>query len=280
MNGIIDTGGGLRDIFGAGVLDYCMEHQICFDYALGVSAGSANLVAYIAGQEGRNVHFYTEYARRKEYMSRENFFRKKNYVDLDYVYGTLSNDGGENPVDWQAYENNPIPFVVVATDAETGKPRYFTGEDIHPNDLGIIKASCTLPVVNTPRRIRGVPYYDGGVADPVPIRHALEDGCRKIVLILTKPYDYVRTSTFTVKFGARVVGRRYPAVRKALLHRAEAYNQSVAEAKKLEKQGRVLILAPNDISGLSTLTVDVDKQMALYEEGYRKAAGIRAFLDV
>ena len=47
----------------------------------------------------------------------------------------------------------------------------------------------------------------------------------------------------------------------------------------MEKQGRVLILAPDDISGLSTLTVDVDRQMALYEEGYRKAAGIRAFLD-
>ncbi len=35
--GIIDVGGGMRDIFGTGVLDACLEKQIQFDYAIGVS---------------------------------------------------------------------------------------------------------------------------------------------------------------------------------------------------------------------------------------------------
>ena len=39
MLGIIDVGGGNRGAFGAGVLDYCMDHGIMADYCIGVSAG-------------------------------------------------------------------------------------------------------------------------------------------------------------------------------------------------------------------------------------------------
>ena len=60
--GIIDVGGGLRGIYAAGVLYYCMEHGIRFDVGIGVSAGSANLASYAAGQIRRNYKFYTEYA--------------------------------------------------------------------------------------------------------------------------------------------------------------------------------------------------------------------------
>lgn len=39
--GIVDVGGGLRGIYAAGVLDYCMDKGIRFDLGIGVSAGSA-----------------------------------------------------------------------------------------------------------------------------------------------------------------------------------------------------------------------------------------------
>ena len=56
---IIDVGGGYRAIFGAGVLDRCLEDGITFDSCYGVSAGSANLTSFLAGQHGRNHTFYT-----------------------------------------------------------------------------------------------------------------------------------------------------------------------------------------------------------------------------
>lgn len=83
--GIVDVGGGLRGIYTAGALDFCLDADIRFDLCVGVSAGSANLGAYIAGQKGRNYRFYTEYAFRKEYMSAANFLRTRSYIDLDYV---------------------------------------------------------------------------------------------------------------------------------------------------------------------------------------------------
>ena len=43
MRGVIDVGGGTRDIFGAGVFDYFLEHGITFDKCYGVSAGCANI---------------------------------------------------------------------------------------------------------------------------------------------------------------------------------------------------------------------------------------------
>ena len=41
--GVIDVGGGLRGIYGAGVLDRCLEEDLRFDLCIGVSAGSAKI---------------------------------------------------------------------------------------------------------------------------------------------------------------------------------------------------------------------------------------------
>ena len=48
--GIIDCGGGLRGIYGAGVFDYCLDNNISFDVVIGISAGSANLASFSSGQ--------------------------------------------------------------------------------------------------------------------------------------------------------------------------------------------------------------------------------------
>ena len=50
MVGIIDVGGGLRDIYGAGVFDRLLDDGVQLDYCLGVSAGSANVASYLAKQ--------------------------------------------------------------------------------------------------------------------------------------------------------------------------------------------------------------------------------------
>ena len=54
MRAVIDVGGGTRDIFGAGVFDYFLEHGVTFDRCYGVSAGGANIASFIAGQQFRN----------------------------------------------------------------------------------------------------------------------------------------------------------------------------------------------------------------------------------
>lgn len=86
--GVVDAGGGFRGIYAAGVLDYCLDHHIQFDLGVGVSAGSANLMSYAAGQARRNLIFYSVYGLRKEYAGLGNFIRQRSFINMDYVYGT------------------------------------------------------------------------------------------------------------------------------------------------------------------------------------------------
>ncbi len=276
--GIIDVGGGLRAVYAAGVLDRCLEEGLTFDLGIGVSAGSGNLASFISGQAGRNVPFYTVYARRREYLSVGNLLRKGSLLNLDYVYGTLSNRGGEAALDFGAFTRNPMDLMVVATDAHTGLPHYFYKQDMQEDRYDVFKASSSLPVVCKPYEVDGVPYYDGALSDPVPIGKAFEWGCDKVVLILSLPESYVRTDKKDRKNAARF-RRKYPAAAAALEHRSQIYNRQVAEAKEYAKQGKLLIVAPDDTCGVTTLCRDTDKLNRLNQKGYRDAARIAEFLN-
>ncbi len=275
--GVVDVGGGLRGIYAAGIFDHCLDADLRFDLCIGVSAGSANIASYLAGQRGRNHTFYTEYAFRKEYMSLRNFLRKRSFVDLDYVYSTLSDAGGEYPLDYAHLAANPAEMIVVATDAETGAAKYFTKADVHQDDYDVCKASSAIPFVCKPYFIGGVPYYDGALGDAVPIEKAFACGCDRVALILTKPRDTIRTNEGDCKFADRIQ-KKYPRAAEQLRLRAEHYNQGVALAKRLEAEGRALILAPDDTCGVNTLTRDREGMERLYEKGLRDAEALDAFL--
>ena len=150
--GVIDVGGGLRGIYGAGVLDRCLEEDLRFDLCIGVSAGSANMASYLAGQHGRNKPFYDEYSFRREYMSVHNLIHKHSYLDLGYVYGTLSNAGGENPLDYAALARSPAELCVVAANAQNGvhQGRPPPGRLPHPH--GILLHPGHRPALRHQRR--------------------------------------------------------------------------------------------------------------------------------
>lgn len=276
--GIIDVGGGFRDIYGAGVLDVCMEQGIRFDYCIGISAGSANLASYLAHQPGRNYTFYMEYVFRKEYASPENWLKTRNYVDLDYVYSTLSNSDGENPVDYEAMAKNPAEFLVGACNALTGEPVYFDKSYLRKDHYDIFKASCALPVFCKPYMIGELPCLDGGICDPIPVDRAFADGCDKVVLILTRPVSQPREAKKD-RMIADLLSRSYPKAGECMRMRYKTYNDGVARAQALQAQGKVLIIAPDDICGLSTLTKDREKLQRMYDKGVRDAQAIPAFLN-
>lgn len=275
--GVVDIGGGLRGIYAVGVLDYCMEYGIRFDLGIGVSAGSANLASYIAGQKGHNYKFYTEYAFRRQYMGIGNFIFKHSFIDMDYVYGTLSNADGENPFDYPALRDNSMEFYVVATDARTGQTKYFNKGDIRQDDYDVFKASSSIPFICKPYKVKGVPYYDGALGDPVPVEKAFQLGCDKVVVILSKPEQELLTPKQDEKL-ASFIRKKYPASAEKLRQRAVRYNESVALAQEYAKQGKVLIVAPDDTCGIDTLKKDKESLHRLYEKGYSDAARISSFL--
>ncbi len=275
--GVIDVGGGLRGIYAVGVLDYCMEHDIRFDLGIGVSAGSANLASYAAGQKGRNYKFYTEYAFRRQYMSIWNFIFKHSYIDMDYVYGTLCRADGEYPLDYPTLRDNPMEFLVVAADAQTGKAKYFDKGDIGQDNYDVFKASSAIPFICTPYEIQGTPYYDGALGDPIPVEKAFQLGCDRVVLILTKPEKELRSPEKDEKLAAHI-RKRYPIAAEKFCQRAKRYNEGVAKAQEYAKQGKVLIVSPNDTCGIDTLKKDKQSLHRLYEKGYKDGQKIMNYL--
>ena len=276
--GIIDVGGGLRGSYTAGVYDWCHDNDISFDYCIGVSAGSANLSSFLAGQRGRNLKFYTDYNMRPESMGVKNYIKTRNFVDLDYIYGELTNSYGEYPLNYDALMENPAEFRIVATDALTGKPAYFDGKELRRDDYASIKASSCVPGANRPYKINGRPYYDGGMSDPIPLEKCFQDGCDRVVLVLTRPKNFAR-SPDKDKLVSRLLSREYPQAAEAMRRRAIRYNTQLWLAKQYEKDGKVLIIAPDDIGDMSTLTRDPEMIGNLYRKGYRDARALKDFIS-
>ena len=278
MTGIIDAGGGMRGAYTAGIYDYLLDNKIDIDYCLGVSAGSANLITYVAGQRGRLKRFYDEYSFEKEYMSVGNYLKKGMLVDLDYIYSELTNSTGKDPLDFPAAEKSPKQFVAVVTDAVTGRAEYFTKNDMAVDDYTLLKASCCLPVASRkPVTFKGKEYFDGGLSDPIPYKKALADGCEKLIICLTLPLDYKKTAV--PRLPVRLLLKKYPEIGELMLSSDVCYNRLINEITELQRQGTALILCPEECFGIKTVTRDKDGINKLYHLGYRDGEKIRAFLD-
>lgn len=279
MTGVIDVGGGMRDIYGAGVFDRFLDDGIDFDCCIGVSAGSANLSSFLSKQRGRTYRFYSDYSFRKEYMSWGNFRKLGSYLNFNYIYNTLSGTPGEDSLDHTVLSGYKGKYLIVTTNALTGEAYYFDGAKMPLNKYEPIKASCSIPLVCKPWEIDGRLYYDGGVAEPIPLERALEEGCDEIVLILTRPKEY-RMDLGKETVASKLINRKYPNTAKALDKRAEKYNSAVEKALLLEKEGKCIIIAPDDCCGIDTLTKNKEKLDLLYSKGYEDGGRVKDFLSV
>lgn len=277
MTGIMDIGGGLRAVYSAGVYERLLNEGINLDYCIGVSAGSANLITYVARQKERNRIFYTDYAFRKEYMSLHNFLRKRSYIDLDYIYSDLCNKGSEKELDYNAFSHSSSEYVAVATNASTGKPEYFGKSSVRQDCYDILKASCAIPAICRPYKLGDSFYYDGGVADPFPYKKAFEDGCDKLIAVLMRPVDFVKRPQKNMTL-LRILLKNYPYIVAQIADRHNRYNESVRELVKLEKEGKALIIAPENCFGIGTLTRNKNALEALFKEGYEDAKRISKFI--
>lgn len=277
MNCIIDVGGGNKGAFGAGVFERCLRDGLVFDRCTGVSAGSANIITYAAKQGGRLYRFYHDYAFRKQYMSLGNVLRMGHFIDLDYIFSTLTNSDGEDPLDFQTALQYPGVIEFAATNAVSGKAEYYPADAMQQDDYWCLKASCAIPFVCPTIERDGRDYYDGGIGDPVPIRRAVDMGFDKIVLVLTRPKDFRKTPGMDAR-SARFLRKKYPRLAEMLVKRAENYNIEVEYALKLEAQGKCLIVAPPALGEVTTLKKTPDAIDEIYRSGYEEAGKIAAYL--
>lgn len=203
-------------------------------------------------------------------MSLRNFIKSGSYIDLDYIYSYLTNSDGEDPLNYEAIIKNPSEYEIVATLASSGKAKYFNKSDLDKDNYDPIKASCCVPIINKAFYIGDVGYFDGGISDPIPYKRAFEAGCQKLVVVLTRPKNDFRLPEDDSKIY-RLLKKSYPETAEVFKTRAERYNQCLKEILDLEKESKLLIIAPSSIGNLKTLSQDHDQLKKLYQMGREDA---------
>lgn len=279
--GLVLEGGAFRTIFSSGACDGLLAADIMPDYCVGVSAGIAYGVSYISKQSGRNLEILTHYANDKRYMGVNNLLRPGNhrcYFGLQFTYDTIPNE--LIPFDYETFAAFPGEVEAVVTNMDTGKAEYLPvpKRDEH---FELLQATCALPFLFPVYHINGKPYMDGGAADAIPYDHAVEKGCDRIVVILTRERSYIRKQESLQPLIDRFY-RKYPKFCDTMRRRADDYNACRGRLFRLEREGKVLIIAPKCTKGFSRTERDVEKIKALYQDGYQQAVArqeeIRAFL--
>lgn len=271
MTGIIDVGGGMKCAYSAGLYDYFIDNNIEFDYYLGVSAGSMNLLSYIAGERGRMIEMYRESAVGDDYLSIHNLVQNGTYMNYDKVAENFFSDKGNNPFDFKKFFESDKKFVISATEADSCKTVYYDCSEMTDRErvLNIVSASCCIPVVSKPIVIDDKEYFDGGLAEPIPFRKAMNDGCDKFIVVLSAPADRKRKKLIGSNFLDSTFLRDYPEIAEVIEDRNVIYNYLIRCVKEYELEEKALILSPEEIMGATTLVKDVSVVNKLYENGYR-----------
>ncbi|MEF2968418.1 patatin family protein [Paenibacillus sp. M1] len=266
MPSIVLEGGTLRPIFSSGVMDALLDEDVMFPYCIGVSAGISNGISYISRQKRRNLEIMEKYRLDPRYIGYRNFLKHRSLFGLDFVFGEIP--AKLIPFDTATYRQHSGRVLVGVTNARTGLPEYMDGMQADEH-WTMLRATCAIPLVFPAIEIDGEKYYDGGLADPIPIRKAIADGNDKHLIVLTQPKGYRKTLSKQNVAVARLLRRKYPQLKQVLLTRHERYNETVAFCEQLEREGSAVIIRPE--VKLDSFEKDIGKLRDACRHGYELA---------
>lgn len=266
----------MRGVFTCGVLDYLLDRQIYFSYAIGVSAGACNGLSYMSRQRGRARFSNIDMLEKYRYISWRNMWSQHSILDLRLLY----KDFPERivPYDMEAYRANPAEFEMVTTNCITGKACYLSERVSWDRLLRIARASSSLPYVCPVAFVDRQPMLDGGIVDSIPVLRAMEKGHGFNVVVLTRHRGYRKTER-DLKIP-RFFYRRFPRLRVVLSHRCECYNRQLELVERLEDEQRILVIRPEAEVKVDRMETDIRKLTDLYDEGYRCAERQLADVDI
>lgn len=268
QTGLVLEGGGMRGVFTCGVLDFLMDHNVRFPYAIGVSAGACNGLSYMSRQRGRAKYSNIDLLEKYNYIGLRHLFKKRNIMDFDLLFHEFPER--ILPYDYDAYFSSPERFVMVTTNCVTGEANYFEEKECRKRVIDIVRASSSLPFVCPIAYVDNIPMLDGGIADSIPLERAMRDGFTKNVVVLTRNRGY-RKESKDIKIPSFLY-RKYPKMREALSNRGALYNAQLDLVERMEDEGLITVIRPEKPVAVDRIEKDPKKLTALYEEGYHCAS--------
>ena len=176
--GLVLSGGGARGFAHIGVVQAMYEAGLRPDIISGTSAGSIVGAMIAAGHTPRRMFEFFPGEKNFDIFARPTMSKK----------GIMIMNGMEERLaeflHVKTFEELKIPLVITASDINGAVPVHFEKGELLP----CIIASCSIPVVFTPREIDHVDYVDGGVFMNLPVR-PIRKRCEKIIAVEINSID-------------------------------------------------------------------------------------------
>lgn len=237
---LVLEGGGLRGIYTAGVLDEMLKDNIKIDAIIGVSMGALIGINYVSKQPERAIRYNLKYCNDKRYIGLRSLIKTGNIANKDFAYYKVPNE--LDKFDYDTFKKSKTKFYATVTNLETGEAEYIEIKDARGN-IEYFRASSSIPGVSRIVEIDGKKYLDGGIADSIPVKKAIDMGYDRVIVVLTRPIEYRKKETEMKWLQARY--KKYPKFMKAIAKRNKSYNEKVERIIRLEKEGKVFCIRPS-----------------------------------
>ena len=254
----------MRGLFTAGIIDVMMEHDIWPDGLIGVSAGAAFGCNYKSRQPGRAIRYNMRFAKDPRYSGMRSLITTGNYFNADFAYHVMP--AVYDKFDNEAFESNPMAFYVTCTDVATGKAVYKRLDHSNDDTFDWIRASASMPLFSRVIDLEGHKLLDGGVADSIPLEYFESIGYDRNVVILTQPAGYQKEHNRFMLL-MRMALRRYPRMIEALDKRHIMYNKQLEFVAQAEREGRCLVIRPDEKIPIGHISHDADEMRRVYDMG-------------
>jgi predicted patatin/cPLA2 family phospholipase len=275
---LVVEGGGMRGVYSGGAL-VAMERlglTTLFDEAYGESAGAINACYFLAGQADFGIRIYLDDLTSLKFA---NPLRIGTILDLNYVDFVMKT---VKPLDTKRVLSSPTDLYIAVTSGLTGEPRIFDAKHEGIPLLTLLKATgAIVPLYNHAVTICGHPYVDGGIANPIPVKSAIEAGCTHILVLLTRPPSFVSTGFRRwQRLGMAPLFRKWPPafVESFYLRQSKRYNETRAIAfgsQNLKHGVHIAVIAPGDDSPpVGRSTMSRKKLFAAQEDAMRRTRAL------
>lgn len=264
--GLVLEGGGVRGAYTAGCLAWLYDNNIHFDYSAGISSGAVYLSCFLMGQPQIAKNMSTKYACDPNMTGFGAMVHCGHYVDYEMIFEKYLR-GVEHMSCQPLIDANP-DMEVGAYDLDLGKTVWFRPKDMDP-ELVLLRATCALPVAAETVEYKGRKLLDGGITKMIPIERAVEQGCTKVMVITTKPADFVRkpASKF-IRFMMKRIYKDYPKVEEDYQVRHINYYKQMTMIKDMVADNKAILMYPSETVKVNRFKGDEEKCLQLYNLGY------------
>jgi predicted patatin/cPLA2 family phospholipase len=266
---LVVEGGGLRGAFSAGALaELAGDGSLRLDACYATSSGAPSAAYLLTGQVEDAVRIWQDFTSGSQLIAPSRLFRGKSLMDLDRLIDVFR-ERVRLHIDRLPSET---PLFISVTNCSNAQAEYLRCSQ--DNAFALLKATMALPFAYGPTiSIGGVPYFDGGLVDSIPLRKALAHEAQRTIVVLTQPRGYRKQPSRQMAKLLAMYYRKYPALAAAFAQRFQRYNECLDEIERLEDLGQINVIRPQARLPATRLSRDRQAIVATLNQG-RHAARI------